>query len=210
MSKTRKFIVLLFTLLIPVAIFIFLRLFGRNEFDVAVYYTQGVDTVAVDCSFESVPHKVPYFAAMQPDGGQITDEVLQQGLSVVAMLDMPLDKDFARNLFYQYDKIQNVLPKSGRYNILTVMPPGLTGEDSAIVVTQTHRLETGRRLLYQDEEAYGALARCGLLLNTKAGPYQGRMVLVDSLKQIRGYYPVMDADEVDRLVLEMKILFEKK
>jgi hypothetical protein len=44
-------------LILPIAIFIFLKLFGKNEFDIAIYYPNGVDSVCVHNT--SKPYQVP-------------------------------------------------------------------------------------------------------------------------------------------------------
>lgn len=56
----RKFIYLLLALILPGAIFVFLKVFGRNEFTIPVYYQQGVDDVSETCQFNyQVPYVVP-------------------------------------------------------------------------------------------------------------------------------------------------------
>ena len=45
------------------------------------------------------------------------------------------------------------------------------------------------------------LLHCGFVADSD---YQ--LVLVDQLSRIRGYYPAEDWEEVDRLILEIKIL----
>lgn len=45
--KNTKPIFLGLALLLPVVIFIFLKLFGKNKFDIPVYYKNGVDSVCV-------------------------------------------------------------------------------------------------------------------------------------------------------------------
>jgi hypothetical protein len=45
--KNKKSIFLGLALILPVAIFIFLKLFGKNKFDIPVYYKNGVDSVCV-------------------------------------------------------------------------------------------------------------------------------------------------------------------
>ncbi len=55
--KSLKAILLSLALILPVAIFIFLKLFGRNEFDIPVYYPNGVDSVCVEN--QTKPYQVP-------------------------------------------------------------------------------------------------------------------------------------------------------
>ncbi|MFM7858831.1 MAG: hypothetical protein ACKO96_44630 [Flammeovirgaceae bacterium] len=55
--KTTKIFFLFMALVLPIAIFIFLKLFGKNEFDIAIYYANGVDSVCVHN--KSKPYQVP-------------------------------------------------------------------------------------------------------------------------------------------------------
>jgi hypothetical protein len=45
--KNKKTIFLALALILPVVIFIFLKLFGKNQFDIPIYYKNGVDSVCV-------------------------------------------------------------------------------------------------------------------------------------------------------------------
>ena len=55
-----KRIILFFAFVFPIAIFIFLRYFGKNEFTIPVYYEEGVSTFPQGCSgiSETTPFKV--------------------------------------------------------------------------------------------------------------------------------------------------------
>jgi hypothetical protein len=48
----KKFILLFLGLLLPVVVFIFLKMFGHNEFEVPLMHKDGVAKVPTDCNFE--------------------------------------------------------------------------------------------------------------------------------------------------------------
>jgi hypothetical protein len=58
--KIRKSILLSLALLLPVCIFLFLKFFGKNQFDVPVLYEHGVTEKPLDCN---VDYGVPYYLA---------------------------------------------------------------------------------------------------------------------------------------------------
>jgi hypothetical protein len=58
--KIRKLILLSLALLLPVCIFLFLKFFGKNQFDVPVLYDHGVTEKPVDCNGE---YDSPYYLA---------------------------------------------------------------------------------------------------------------------------------------------------
>jgi hypothetical protein len=56
--KEKKILFLTLALLLPVAIFIFLKIFGRNQFDVPAIYQEGKVDAPENCNF---PYPTPYF-----------------------------------------------------------------------------------------------------------------------------------------------------
>jgi hypothetical protein len=67
--KIKKSILLSLALLLPVSIFVFLKIFGQNQFDVPVPYASGVAEKPAGCSFDyGVPYYLPdsVFNAISP------------------------------------------------------------------------------------------------------------------------------------------------
>ena len=46
---SKKSIYLFLALLLPAIVFVFLKLFGKNEFAIPVYYENGIDSVSASC-----------------------------------------------------------------------------------------------------------------------------------------------------------------
>lgn len=55
---SRKFIYLFLALLLPGLIFVFLRKFGKNEFNIPVYYETGVTDAPAACGNYPIPYRV--------------------------------------------------------------------------------------------------------------------------------------------------------
>lgn len=55
---SRKFIYLFLALLLPGLIFVFLRKFGKNEFNIPVYYETGVTDAPAVCGNYPIPYRV--------------------------------------------------------------------------------------------------------------------------------------------------------
>jgi hypothetical protein len=49
----KKILYLFLALALPVLVFLFLKYFGKNEFDIPVYYTEGIGDSAVICKIKS-------------------------------------------------------------------------------------------------------------------------------------------------------------
>ncbi|GIV36136.1 MAG: hypothetical protein KatS3mg032_0515 [Cyclobacteriaceae bacterium] len=59
MSKLIKWTVLVVALVVPVAVFIFLKIFGRNEFEVPPLYTESLPQRPPFCKAVPVPYALP-------------------------------------------------------------------------------------------------------------------------------------------------------
>ncbi|HRG11297.1 MAG TPA: hypothetical protein PLJ08_22175, partial [Cyclobacteriaceae bacterium] len=55
---SRKFIYLFLALLLPGLIFVFLRKYGKNEFNIPVYYETGVTDAPAACGYYPTPYRV--------------------------------------------------------------------------------------------------------------------------------------------------------
>ncbi|MCE2895933.1 MAG: hypothetical protein LW721_15985 [Flammeovirgaceae bacterium] len=152
----RKIIFLSLALLLPVIVFLFLKTFGRNRFDIPVYHKDSVEfMVGCERTFEA-----PYVIADSVTteigwkGNEATlisfSEILSEGL-------MRLKEDF---------------------------------EPSQLQIVSLN-------------ESKFARLRCVFLVSEKYNA-----VLVDSKKQIRGYYQLTSRDEADRLLMEISILLK--
>jgi hypothetical protein len=156
-----KKVILIIALLVPIGIFIFLKMFGKNEFSIPVYYETGVENPPANCKREyQAPYLVPAAVLNNVDwNGRPVLIVIDSSRSVQSSLT-GLDEDLAA-------EVQTIF---------------LSGKDEYLV------------------ELYA----CDLLLKE---PWT--TVLVDDQRRIRGYYDPETREEVDRLIVELKILLKK-
>lgn len=160
----RKLLFLFLALLLPVSIFIFLKLFGRNEFNVPVRHGEGAIAAPSHCPFE---YNVPYTL---PD-------------SVFTTLN--LNRNDSLFVFY-FDEALNIPLRR------------ISGEFSDAPVSLVNPVNM--RL-----NDFGPLLKdCILLMQGDTS-----VALVDHKRRIRGYYVGADRDEVDRLMVEMKIILKQ-
>src|SRR5687768_5747295 len=58
--KSTKLLFLFLCLLLPVAIFVFLKIFGRNEFQVPILHVNGDIHAPTHCGFDyQIPYRIP-------------------------------------------------------------------------------------------------------------------------------------------------------
>lgn len=161
-------------LLIPVVIFLFLKFFGENRFDIPIYYQTAQENPFSDCP-----------------------EISEWPYTVKGLDDNYLPALF---LFYEADGSISLLDIENIIQRLDESVEGITNH----VYTTDSALATEYDVTALSERSFNTLRRCALLTDTL-----NQYILVDTKKQIRGYYG-LERDEIDRLIVELKILLENE
>ena len=160
MQKYKKLLLLFLALMLPVCIFLFLKIFGKNQFSVPPLYTDVLPENLDECDLAiTLPYRIP--------------ETVQDSLSL-SKNNMTL--------------IHFGILESVEHNNLTR-------------VKDEHAHRVGFIML--PDEAV-ELKRCVFFLAD-----ENDVVLVDSEGTIRGQYVSSDRDEIDRLQMELSILFNE-
>ncbi len=159
----KKLIYLFLALLMPIGVFVFLRLFGKNEFTIPTYYETGVTESPASCGYQyTVPYTVP----------------------------------------------DSVLKKMGKHETETITL--LIADTSATIQSSLTRFSeefesTSYQILMPGSDASWDHAYACFFFLKK--PWSA--VLIDSERKIRGYYTPDSREEMDRLIVEMKILLKQ-
>jgi hypothetical protein len=161
MSKKSTY--LLLALILPIGVFVFLRIFGKNEFTIPIYYEQGVTEVKPACSYT---YPVPY---------TIPDSIMQR-VGVVEKTVVLLVADTSAEVLVGLKRLEEEF-----------------GSDDFKIITPAVEIAS----LDHWYSCFFFLER----------PWSA--ILIDPEKRIRGYYSPNTREEVDRLIVEMKILLKK-
>ncbi|MBX2963633.1 MAG: hypothetical protein KF687_14065 [Cyclobacteriaceae bacterium] len=175
--KGGRFILLVLALALPVLIFLFLKFFGKNEFDVPPLYTDGAPFRDGCGRVFTGPYAIP-------------EEVLSQfGWS---------EKD-SLSLFYvgelhegkQWDRLRTH-PATARLRMFGISVDSILNQSEAMKYSKL------------SPDSVQLIQRCFFFLTE---PYD--LVLVDNERRIRGNYQLNNREEIDRLILETKIILKK-
>jgi len=193
----KKTIFLILTLAIPVSIFLFLKIFGNNEFEVPVFFEEGIP----DCANSSKPHQVP-LEQLSSTNGTIGAESLDGYLIFGS-----LSEDDSLNLNNQI--IQLVRIQDAFYEIGAPTFVFLGGDETNETVIRRKLEETGLNsenylIGFMNVEDRTDFMKCGLGLSDL--DENGKLVLVDPDRRVRGNYDGLDIDQTEQLILELKIL----
>jgi len=162
--KGKKLVFLMLALLAPVTIFIFLKLFGRNEFHVPVLHEERLPGIAASCDFD---YHLPY---------RIAD-------SVITAFDVNRDDSvYVFSFKREHADAVNRINTEFRNDPVRVIGPEQAGE-----LFEPHVLQ-----------------QCILLMHPDTA-----VAIVDNQNRLRGYYDGGDRDEVDRMIVEIKIMLKQ-
>ncbi len=211
MRISPKGIILFFVVLLPTLLFVFLKFYGVNYYDLPVYYENGIDSVAFDCGNQKEQHFVDNFSFTTHDGDKFGASFLEEKITVIsffyAKCGTPCDDENE-----ELSRVYNFYKNYPSFQILSVsLNPAV---DSLALIktyaTSQKRDETRWYFVRWDMSGTLDFVNCGLaikLAKDKYGmPFTSQMVLLDEQKRIRGYYDATNRSDIDRLVTEVSIL----
>jgi protein SCO1/2 len=219
MSTLKKLIILGFLVVFPIAIAVFLFTQGENQYELEVFYENGVVSTNTFCNFEEgKQHIVPDFSLINQDSLPIDQAILEDRLTIVSFFFTSCPT-ICPTMNSEMLRVQESLGKhKENLQILSISvdpeydTPSVLSEygENLGVDKGFWSMATGQReVIYQ-------LARCGFLLPVEHGgsdPYEfihsEKFILVDKNKRIRGYYEGTSREEVDRLIIEAQVLLRE-
>jgi len=199
-SKMKKLILLIFTLIIPASVFIFLKYFGTNTFEVPHLFENGIP----GCSSSRSPHIVSDFAII--DSLQKSKTYQESEYIVFAVLD---GKDIGqlRKLITQLIRIQDAFFEIEPPYFALLIKENLTDTlNLELIGDNMGMLKNNVRYFHPDDTLLYEFLKCQLAVIQNTTDDLTNVALVDGKKTIRGIYKGLDRQEIDKLILELKIL----
>ena len=211
--------VLVCILLIPVLIFLFLKGFGKNEYDLPIFFQKGVDNPFKECPVtDSTQHYIPEFTFTNQEGKPIGRAQMEGKITIVDFFftSCPsvcpvMSKEMARvnDMFREEPQVQlmsiSIDPEYDTPQILKEY-----ADEHQAIPGKWHFLSGPKLETFQ-------LARCGFVLPALDGNgvpddfvHSDKFILIDEQGRIRGYYSGTTREQVDLLMLETKILLYGK
>jgi hypothetical protein len=160
----KKTVFLFLALLLPVGVFLFLKFFGKNRFDVPVLFESELPAATHACGVHyTLPYRVP---------DSVAAPLFQANDPGLILLSFSPEREYQARL---------------------------TSEMAAGDLKIIQATDTVFRAM-----DFNFVRNCIFLLDA---PFD--LVLLDRQRRIRGQYTAADRDEVDRLIVELKIILEK-
>lgn len=191
-----KGIYLFLLILLPVLIFLFLKGFGKNQFDIPVLYPNGViDTLEQVSCIDRSPEQYIVKAAE-----------LELGILKIIQFE-ETDGPVLKTRLEELEKVQDIFYKNPKMQLITFLNSASIQANS---ISNYNRRITFYDQFWKFEEldsmSWSSFKSCGLIMTE----LDNRVVLVDAENKIRGYYNIMEREETDRLILELRILQSKE
>lgn len=210
--KKSKILILLITLSFPVILYLFLRSYGQNEFDLPVFFE---NEEKVYCNDSSISKEDIELIDLNQKSFVRLSEVYNDDYKII---HFPNSEDpEIQTLKNELNRVLNTFGDLS-INILSFQPVDTVkldelGSELFLPITRASTF------LYPRDQM-DVFINCFYVFPTK--DWNGKhpseetidinktLVLLDEQNRIRGYYNGYETKEVDRLILEIRVLLSKK
>lgn len=202
-------------LLIPLLVFMFLRGFGKNEYELPIFFQNGVDNPFQECPVtDTTQHYIPEFTFSNQFGDPVGRAEMEGKITVVDFFFtscpsicpvMSKEMERVNDMFRDEPQVQIMsISIDPEYDTPAILKQ--YAEEHSAIPGKWHFLSGPKAETY-------SLARCGFVIPTVDGNgvpddfvHTDKFMLIDELGRIRGYYSGTSREDVDLLILETKIL----
>jgi protein SCO1/2 len=178
MKKIQKVIIMISVLLAPIFVFLFLKEYGANQFELPVLYPEG--NPIAECRKGVQQHTLT------------SESLSESNVELPALFYVPSTQ---QNKFYS--DLNSVLGKHNRvshYELILEDTTGLTVNSTSLSFTAEAYINFLNCELILGED------------HLLKEPIVNKYVLVDDERRIRGYYNCTDLEDIERLDVELDIL----
>jgi len=210
--KKSKILILLFTLSFPVILYLFLRSYGENEFALPVFFEKEKRAFCSDSSKNA--NSVQLFNLNQEDSMTLEDAYSAD----FKVVHFPNSKDSEiQTLKNELNRVLNTFNDLS-LNIISLEGISIKNGDSSTYHEFLSK-NKAKTFLYREFEKEN-LVNCIYVFPTEQWegqhpsdetiPIESTLVLLDKENKLRGYYNGYETKEVDRLILEIRVLLSNE
>lgn len=205
--KVKKILILVIVLSLPVILYLFLTYFGNNEFDLPVYFAEENEKCDEFQQLKDVNGVIHL-----NENNILLSEILKGNINVVHFPNPRIDN---QQLINELDRLISTLSEEGPVVVHSFFKGDSTPDDQlpellASEAASSYQLDVATHKSFT--ECYFALPTVlwqGNHPSEMELPQEQILVLVDKDLKIRGYYDGLETKDVDRLILEIRILLSK-
>lgn len=208
-------LVLVCILLVPVVIFLFLKTFGNNQYDIPVFFQNGVEDPLSECHMaDSGQHYIPDFILMDQNRQIRGKNEMSDKITIVDFFFTSCPS-ICPVMSTELERVDDAFRNDAEVQIYSIsIDPEYDTPEVLSEYAKLHMATPGKWFfLTGQKELIYDLARCGFILPAIDGEGQpeefvhsDKFVLIDGQGRIRGYYSGTNREDVDLMILETKIL----
>ena len=208
-------LVLVCILLVPILIFLFLKGFGNNTYDIPVYFEKGVDNPFKECPVaDTTQHYIPEFAFTNQEG-ELVGRADMEGKVTIVDFFFTSCPSICPKMSAEMERVNDMFRDEDKVRIMSIsIDPTYDTPGILMEYAEEHNAVAGKWdfLTGGVQETYD-LAKCGFIIPTVDGMgvpddfvHSDKFMLIDEKGRIRGYYSGTSREDVDLLMLETKVL----
>ncbi|WP_377242235.1 hypothetical protein [Persicitalea jodogahamensis] len=198
------------TLVFPVLIYLFLKVFTTNHYDLPYFVPlrDVANNAIVQSNGDTTFYQIQDFSLKTADGSTISTASLQGKTIVISTVSSPC-ADTCKEVLSQLARVQSLHQAYPAFFVLT-----LVSEDNPQLISsikESREVEEAWKIATVPDSAFSLILQDVFRLSEKVPGLQtispqARLSLVDDAGFIRGFYDTTDPEEVDRLMAEIRIL----
>ncbi len=237
MNRTNQYITLAVLIILPILIFLFLQGFGQNYYTLDIYHTKWLEEVEVegepyidtvrDASklkgkkiVDTLYHTISDFKLTDQNGESFTRKDLENKIHIADFIFTRCgNPTFCPRMSKQLQRVQKEFAAQEEVELVsyTIDPEYDTptvlkayAQDYNANPEKWHFLTGDKRKIYDLAfNAYKVSAMDEEKTITPDFLHSNKLVLVDKQGRIRGYYNGSDTEDVDKLIVETRVLLSE-
>lgn len=229
MKKIFKAGILIAALVVPASVFIFLKFFGQNHYKLPTYIPQ-IDSTSgqimthkvedvTGVRYDTVFQTVPDFQLIDQEGKTVTSAITKSKVYVADFIFTRCGS-ICPKLSTELVRVQDAFVNDPQVLILshTIDPDYDTPAILKAYAKEYDAMQNKWYFLTGDKHQLYNLAHKGYFIAVQEGEQKAdpnetfthseKLILIDKNRHIRGFYDGTSKKEVDRLILEIKVLLD--
>jgi len=218
--SSKSVLILGILLLVPIFAFLFLEVFGTNQYALKTYFPVLDENtyLPVVRNGDTVFQRIPDFRLISQAGKEVTSQDLKNQVYVANFIFTSC-KDVCKKMTHQMTRVQEAFQKEPRVQLVSF---SVDPERDSVATLNKYARQYGADankwyfLTGPKVQIYN-LAREGYKLAAMQAPtlnpdfiHSEKFVLVDDQQHVRGIYDGTSEEDVDRLMTEINILLDER
>lgn len=198
---------------LPVFVYLFIVSFGKNRYELKVYNPKSVD-----CPAEDSIHRIPSFSLLDQDSNRFTNHDLDGKIYVANFMLTRCPNGICPAMSNEFIRVQEEFKDVSEVRLVSYSIDPEFDKPAVLKKFANHykaNPKVWKFLTGTSQEIYHQ-SKCGYFVAVRMNQdgsfdfdHDKRFILVDKAKRIRGFYDGTNREDVDRLIVEMKVLLQE-